>query len=121
MSDEILSHEAFPDSQLNPDRKQVAKTKRRIEITVEKHRRIVVSGRRVSLVAWCAVCAERVRMVTPEDVAVVSGVSLRAVYRWVEARSVHFLESPVDEAVYICLRSLGTEGALVKLDRPTNS
>jgi excisionase family DNA binding protein len=44
-------------------------------------------------------------MVTAEEAAAVAGVTRRTIYRWVEAQSVHFAETP-DGALLICLDSL---------------
>ena len=79
--------------------------KRRVEITVEKHRRLVVRGGRERLLGWCRLCDEGVLMFRPEEVAVTAGVSEREVNRWVEAETVHFEETP-DGRLFICANSV---------------
>ena len=80
-------------------------TKRRIEISVEKKEFLVITQPDKLLPRWCESCAATVLMVTPEEAAVVSGVSWREISRRVEARNVHFIETP-DGLVLICANSL---------------
>jgi hypothetical protein len=76
------------------DGKVVGETKRRIEITVERRRLIVQSGRSVSgTAAWCAACGGRVRMLSPDEAALVAGITLRTIFRRVEGGQVHFTET----------------------------
>lgn len=79
--------------------------KRRIEITVEKERTVVVRRRGRLVQGWCAGCAEQVRMVTPEEAAVATRVSSRTIYRWAEDGKIHFTETP-EGFLRICLNSL---------------
>ena len=79
--------------------------KRRTLITVETDRVILMSGRKVSPVRWCASCAGEARMVTVDEAAVLIGVSSRTIYRRVEADQLHFTETP-EGRLYICLDSL---------------
>jgi hypothetical protein len=81
-------------------------TKRRIEITLEKHRVVTVRTRRVSAVGWCDSCGMKVRMVTAEDASGIAQVTPRTIYRWAEAGQLHFTESQ-DGLLLICLKSLG--------------
>ena len=53
--------------------------------------------------ATCEVCGSE--MARPEAAAVATGVAVRAIYRRVEAGTVHFLESR-DGALAVCLDSL---------------
>ena len=80
-------------------------TKRRIEIIVEKHRVLTIGTRRISAVGWCAPCGLRVRMVTAEDASRIARVSLRTIYRQIEAGQLHFVESQ-DGLLLICQNSL---------------
>ena len=84
------------------------KTKRRTAITIETDRVFVIRRRGGSVLAWCAECAEQVKMVTPDEAAVFSRVSSRTIYRWVEAEKLHFEETP-DGVLFICLSSLQKE------------
>lgn len=84
------------------------RTKRRTEITIETDEVTVIRRRRNLARAWCARCAAPVEMVTTEQAAVLTGVSLRRVFRQVEADLLHYTETP-DGSLYICLNSLRDE------------
>lgn len=71
----------------------MAKTKRRIEITVEKHRLVVLKRRNRLIDAWCQACREQVPMVTPDEAAAIARVSSRTIYRRVEAGELHYTET----------------------------
>ncbi len=81
------------------------KTTRKTEITVETERVLVIRGARRARVVWCAACSAQVKMVTPEQAALVARVSARTIYRWVEAERLHFSETP-DGWLLVCLNSL---------------
>jgi hypothetical protein len=82
------------------------KTRSKTEIIVETHRILAIKrGSRQRLV-WCEECGELARMVTADEAAIRAAVSTRAIYQLVEARKLHFTESP-DHGVFICLNSLG--------------
>jgi len=107
---------AFQHNQLNPDRKAVAKTKRRIEITVEKHRLVVLSRRNHSTNAWCEACGEQVQMVTPDEAAQLCSVSTRTIYSLIETERLHFAETENGFSL-ICLQSIGSNAASSKQER----
>jgi excisionase family DNA binding protein len=44
-------------------------------------------------------------MATPEEAAAIAGVSTRAIYRWIEAGELHFLEGP-ERNLLVCSTSL---------------
>jgi excisionase family DNA binding protein len=75
------------------------------EISIETHRVLVISQLRKSAPAWCFSCRAQVDMVTPDEAAVLAGVSSRTIYRWVEAEKLHFTEMS-DGLLRICLASL---------------
>ena len=54
----------------------------------------------------CAVCAEEVSWVTPVQAQVLSGLTLREIFRRIEANSIHFTETPPGQ-IHICPNSLG--------------
>ena len=81
------------------------KTKRRTEITIETNQVLVVRRRSQVTLAWCVSCDQRVRMVTPDQAAVVAGVSMRTINRWVEADRLHFTET-ADGILFVCLISI---------------
>ncbi len=55
--------------------------------------------------AWCSECAEQVRMITPDEAAILTHLSPRDIYRRVEAGSLHYREMP-GGFLLVCLRSL---------------
>lgn len=79
--------------------------KRRKVITVEMSEVFVIrqAGKRVR--AWCEGCGTDVVMVTPEAAAIVWGVSTRMIYAFVEARKIHFVETPAG-LLLVCSDSL---------------
>jgi hypothetical protein len=76
----------------------------RKEITIETHKVFVVH-QRGSFAAWCVECAETVEMVKPEAAAAFLQISLRRVFRRVEADKLHFTET-ADGSLFICRNSL---------------
>ena len=56
--------------------------------------------------AWCAACGAEVTMVSPQEAAVIAGVTVREINRWVESEMVHFMETD-DGLLLICMNSLG--------------
>lgn len=81
-------------------------TKRKTEITVERHRVLVISKREFSVVTWCGACEGRTRMVTVDEAASRGGINSRTIYRRVETGDVHFIETP-EGCLLVCLNSLG--------------
>jgi hypothetical protein len=80
------------------------KRTRRMKITVEKERLLVVSQRQ-GTESWCEECSARVRMLRPGEAAAVANVSDRTIFRQIESRRLHFNETS-DGAVLVCLNSL---------------
>lgn len=68
---------------------------------------MLMGRRHVSVLAWCAACAEKVQMVTPAEAALLGHVSQRTIYRWIEAEKLHFTETP-EGLLMICINSLQT-------------
>jgi len=81
------------------------KTKRTIEFEVEKNSFFIRRTKQSTLSAWCIDCNSQSQMVTPDEAALWTGVSARAIYQRVEAGAVHFVEAP-DGNVLVCLNSL---------------
>jgi hypothetical protein len=79
--------------------------KRRVEITVETERVLLVRGRSVSFTAWCPGCEARVRMVTAGEAAHLSELSAREIFRRVESGALHFAETAEGELL-VCRESL---------------
>jgi hypothetical protein len=53
----------------------------------------------------CDACGAVVRLVTADDAAALAGTSAREIYRLVEARKIHFIET-AQGSLLICLNSL---------------
>lgn len=88
--------------------------KRRTEITIETERLLLLKESSRSLFLWCDTCGAQVRMLTPEEAASVAGVSVRKIYRRVEAGELHFIEMS-EGPVLICLDSILTLNPKEKL------
>ncbi|HWT01844.1 MAG TPA: hypothetical protein VN256_16475 [Pyrinomonadaceae bacterium] len=78
---------------------------KRTETIIETHEVWVVRRRAGAPAVWCAECAGRPAMLTPEEAARLSGLSQRAICRSVEAGAVHFLET-ADGCLFVCTASL---------------
>jgi hypothetical protein len=81
------------------------KKRERTEVTVEIDRLLVIRKTSRPVSGWCAECAEQVRLLTPEAAATAAGVSVRTIYRRVEARELHFTET-AEGRLLICLTSI---------------
>jgi hypothetical protein len=79
-----------------------------MEITIETREVLVSRQSTHPVTAWCPSCAREVSMDTPEGAARSAGVSIRTMYRWVEARKVHFAET-LAGALLVCRESLGLQ------------
>ena len=91
---------------------------RRMKITVEKERLLVVS--QISRVeSWCEECKARVRILSPAEAAAVAAVSDRTIFRQIESRRLHFTETS-QGAVLICLNSLMKQSSPDMTDRETD-
>ena len=64
----------------------------RTEIMIETREVWVIRRSGNVAVAWCPECGQLVGMVTPDEAASRTHLSARAIYRRVEAGSVHYLE-----------------------------
>ena len=80
-------------------------TRRRVEITLERERLLVVERRGVSITDWCGACRARVRMVLPDEAARLTGATARLVYRLVETGQLHFSEGSAVGSL-VCFESL---------------
>ena len=81
-------------------------TKKRIEITVDRRRLVVLMRRDASVSNWCNGCGEQVAMLTPDEAATVANVSSRTIYRRVEAGEIHYTETP-EGLLRVCANSIG--------------
>ncbi|HEV2915130.1 MAG TPA: hypothetical protein VGX92_17770 [Pyrinomonadaceae bacterium] len=81
--------------------------KRRIEITIETERVVVVRRRRArkSLTLWCRGCGAESLMLTADEAARFAGMSSMAVFRLAEAGHLHWQETGAG-ALLVCRNSL---------------
>jgi hypothetical protein len=84
-------------------------TRRRVEVTVEREwARATVTGSATQparVEAPCEICGCRMLMVSPTTAAVMAGVTIRTIYRWVDEERVHFFESATGD-LYLCAQSI---------------
>jgi hypothetical protein len=80
--------------------------RKRTEITIEVEEVIHAVNHRQRLAsAWCSACGEVAQMITPEQAAAISQVTVRTVNQRVEAGHVHFVET-ADGRLWVCVNSL---------------
>lgn len=79
--------------------------KRRTRIVVETQEVMVIRRRGPETRQWCPACSREVRMITPEQAALLLSSTTRTIYSWVEAAFIHFHEQP-EGSLLICLDSL---------------
>jgi excisionase family DNA binding protein len=79
--------------------------KRMIRITLETERVIWLRQRRGCAPLWCAGCGDGTRMMSADEAALLTRISTRTIYRWIEADRIHFTGTP-DGLLMVCLKSL---------------
>ena len=82
-------------------------------MTIETEESVVLNrslGQHSCLI-WCPACRRQVEMVTPEQAALIAGVSERTIYRWVEAGRIHVIKD--SGVLLLCLSAVRTSGAQV--------
>lgn len=92
------------------------KTQKRTLILQETHEvlcvRRLVYGPQRRATTWCGECAGEVPLLTPEEAALATDVSARAVYRLVEARLIHFTET-ADGLLLVCPSKIKERGHVI--------
>jgi excisionase family DNA binding protein len=83
----------------------VAQTKRRIEITTNRDRLIILKRSKGASAQWCSVCSGQIVMLTTDEAATIANVSSRTIYSRAEAGEIHFVETP-DGHLLICANSI---------------
>jgi hypothetical protein len=78
--------------------------KKRTEITIETDRTLIVRKQPGSVQGWCPGCGGPAKMISPESAAAIARVSVRSIYRWVEAEKLPFTE--IADGLFICLNCL---------------
>ena len=79
--------------------------RRRTELTIQTHEVVVLHGGEAQTRAWCRQCREERVFLLPEAAARLAGVSVRTIYRRVEEKRLHFLETP-DGRVRVCVEAI---------------
>ena len=79
--------------------------KKRTVVTIETGQRTVIRQRGRQTVAWCERCRRQVLMLMPDEAAALAQISVRAVFRRVEAGALHFIETEAGTP-FVCLTSL---------------
>lgn len=87
---------------------------KRTETVIETHEVWVVRRPAGPPAARCQECAGRPAMLSPEEAAALSGLSLRAIFRLIEAGRVHFLEAAGD-CLLVCPASLAPQAARLSI------
>ena len=75
-------------------------------VSVEKERVVEIRGLRRSRESGCEQCGVETRLLTPDEAALIAGVSPSLVCDWVETGRVHFTKTS-DGLLLVCLNSLG--------------
>jgi len=57
---------------------------------------------------WCKHCGKNLPMVTPETAARLSGATVRELYRRIETRNLHFVET-TEGLLFVCTQSLAPQ------------
>jgi hypothetical protein len=97
--------------------------KKRIEITIETERIVVLEGvgqRAGGETRWCDKCGAESRLIGADEAAALLGVNPCTILRWAEAAGLHFAES-ADGPSLLCLcppacRESQTETVEMKTD-----
>jgi hypothetical protein len=78
--------------------------RKRTVTTIEMHQIVIVRRPGGAAHAWCPMCLKEVEMVSPEEAALLVGVSLLDICRRVGDGDIHFVETA--NGGLICLNSL---------------
>ena len=92
-------------------------------VTFESRERLTIRCGAPSTFAWCEDCGAEVLMVTPVAAAVHSGTETRAIFRGIEAGTVHFVEGE-NGALLVCLNSMtaaAPQSKISPLDGPDST
>ena len=77
---------------------------------IETHRTWIISTPGLPAPAWCAECGRTVRLLTMDEAAHLVCQTTRTIFRWLEARQLHYSETPSGRLL-VCLDSLLLAGA----------
>jgi hypothetical protein len=85
--------------------KPMRRKKKTTTITIESRERTTIRRSQPGFVAWCQRCDAEVLMVTPKEAAALSHTDVRAIFRGIEAGTLHFVESE-NGGLLVCLDSV---------------
>lgn len=74
-------------------------------VTRERHELEILTRPRVKAKRFCDRCHREVRWLIPEEAMLLAKISLRDIFKWVEAHEIHFVET-ADGFLVICAESL---------------
>ena len=78
--------------------------RKRTVTTIEMSQIVILKRPDGAVVGWCPACLEDVELVTPEQVSLLTGVSLRDICHRVDTNDIHVVETV--NGGLICLKSL---------------
>jgi hypothetical protein len=90
-----------------PDAKYTVRTKRTkttTEITVERETFVALRGMRRQR-GWCNRCFAETSLITAEEAAAASRVSVSVIYQWAEMGRLHFADANAGQSL-VCFGSL---------------
>jgi hypothetical protein len=79
--------------------------RRKTETVSVTYEFVRLTGQKKAITTWCDQCANETKLLPPEDVVLLTGVSARALYRAVEVGDVHFMELTKGNLL-ICVNSV---------------
>jgi hypothetical protein len=90
--------------------------RRKTETVTVKYEFLRSCGPQEAVTAWCTQCGHDTRLMPPEDVALLTGVSAREIYRRVEVGVIHFTEL-AKGGLLVCLNSVAHKVPAYGIDR----
>jgi hypothetical protein len=78
-------------------------TNKNVGIVIEIDERIAVTNAEQQFEAYCSECKKMTEMATPKTAGMLTGISEREVFRLIESKEIHFIESA---RVLVCIESL---------------
>ena len=81
----------------------------KLRVTREIHEWKTIERPRVTEKLYCSQCSGETNWLFPEEAMAVAGVSLRAIFRMIESRDIHFAETAAGFLI-VCVTSLAIFG-----------
>lgn len=82
--------------------------RRRKETLRITHELVRIRGPREAVTGWCKQCSNETKLLPPEDVAILTGISTRQIYQRLEIGQVHFIELSKG-SLLICMNSIAEQ------------